>query len=170
MVELYATAKPVSIELLIIASFKDAAQFVREHEQLFKEKTRSVTVMGGVMPFEDDDDETTLLVPDTVGLMQSSVSFPRVLSAPRFLAQAHNNQFDVEGSDYFYRRCQELRVPMIVVSRHAAYACPMPRSIYGMCRDRIAKYHCLVITSPFFSPRPHIQTTWPQQAIRLAAD
>jgi hypothetical protein len=45
---------------------KDAAQFVRNHEHLFKEKTRSVTIMGGVMPFEDDD-ETTLLVPDTVG-------------------------------------------------------------------------------------------------------
>ena len=66
LVELYAGAKPVSLDLLIIASFKDAAQFVRNHEQLFKEKTRSVTVMGGVMPFEDDDDENTLLVPDTV--------------------------------------------------------------------------------------------------------
>ena len=107
LVQLYAEATPASLEMLVIASFKDAAQFVRNHEQLFKQKTRSVTVMGGVMPFEDTDDDV-LLLPDT----------------------AHNNQFDVEGSDYFYRRCQELKIPMIVVSRHAAYACPMPRSIY----------------------------------------
>ena len=66
LMELYASAAPASLELLCIASMKDAAQFVRNHEHLFKEKTRSVTIMGGVMPFEDDD-ETTLLVPDTVG-------------------------------------------------------------------------------------------------------
>jgi hypothetical protein len=66
LVELYASAAPASLELLCIASMKDAAEFVRNHEHLFKEKTRSVTIMGGVMPFEDDD-ETTLLVPDTVG-------------------------------------------------------------------------------------------------------
>ena len=67
LMELYASASPASLELLCIASMKDVAQFVRSHEHLFKEKTRCVTIMGGVMPFEDDDDdESTLLVPDTV--------------------------------------------------------------------------------------------------------
>ena len=60
-----------------------------------------------------------------------------VLTAP-CLAQAHNNQFDVDGSNYFYCKCQELKVPMIIVSRHCAYSCPMPRSIYGMCREKIS--------------------------------
>ena len=107
LVQLYTSAAPLSLELLCIASMKDAAEFVRSHAELFKEKTRSVTIMGGVMPFNDEAGEK-FLVPDT----------------------AHNNQFCVESSDYFYRRLQELKVPMIVVSRHAAYVCPMPRSIY----------------------------------------
>ena len=148
LLELYAVAKPISLDLLIIASLKDAAQFVREHEQLFKEKTRSVTIMGGVMPFEDDDDDV-LLVPDT----------------------AHNNQFDVEGSDYLYRRCQELKIPMIIVSRHAAYACPMPRSIYGMSRPFL--YFCVgsAITLPLHSSAAScLQMTWRARAIRSERD
>ena len=76
-------------------------------QALFVQKTRSVTIMGGVEPFDPVDTEK-LLVPDT----------------------AQNNVFDKEAAAYFYRRCQELRVPLIVVSRHAAYKCPMPRSIY----------------------------------------
>ena len=107
LVQLYTPALPASLTLLCIASMKDAAQFVHNHEELFVEKTRSVTIMGGVLPF-DDDDEDALLVPDT----------------------AHNNQFCTESSEYLYRRCQQLKIPMIIVSRHAAYACPMPRSIY----------------------------------------
>ena len=78
LMELYASAAPATVELLVIASLKDAAEFLRGHEQLFKQKTRSVTIMGGVLPFEENDD--TLLLPDT----------------------AHNNQFCVESSDFFY--------------------------------------------------------------------
>ena len=106
LVKLYTQAAPASLCLLIIASLKDAAHFVRNHQELFKQKTRSVTIMGGVLPFGDD--ENTPLVPDT----------------------AHNNQFCAESSDFLYRRLQELKVPMVIVSRHTAYACPMPRSIY----------------------------------------
>ena len=70
LVSIYKSAAPASLDLLIIASLKDAAEFVRNHEGLFKQKSRSVTIMGGVMPFsEDDDDDTLLLVPDTVRVM-----------------------------------------------------------------------------------------------------
>ena len=90
------------------ASLKDAAEFVRVHEDLFVAKTKTVTIMGGVMPFDKTVDDNELLVPDT----------------------AHNNTFDMEASAFFYRRCQEICVPLLIVSRHAAYKCPMPRSIY----------------------------------------
>ena len=39
----------------------------------------------------------------------------------RVHVKTQNNVFDAEAAAYFYRRCQELRVPLIVVSRHAAY-------------------------------------------------
>ena len=81
---------------------------MRAHENLFVAKTKTVTIMGGVMSFDENANDDELLVPDT----------------------AHNNTFDKEASAFFYRRCQEMKVPLIIVSRHAAYTCPMPRSIY----------------------------------------
>ena len=87
---------------------KDAAEFLRAHEDLFVAKTKTVTIMGGVMPFDDNADDNKPLVPDT----------------------AHNNTFDTEASEFFYRHCQEIGVPLIIVGRFAAYKCPMPRSIY----------------------------------------
>lgn len=38
--------------------------------------------------------------------------------------------FDEAASRFFYRRCQELDVPLVVVSRFAAYAAKNPRSVY----------------------------------------
>ena len=43
---------------------------------------------------------------------------------------AHNNSFDMEASRYFYRRCQELGVPLIVVGRDACYEVAAPKDIY----------------------------------------
>ena len=64
--------------------------------------------MGGAQQPEPEAAPDTPLVPD----------------------DAHNNQFDRAASEFFYRRCQELGVPLIIVSRHAAYAVQMPRSTY----------------------------------------
>lgn len=109
---LYDEAASDSIRLVIIASLKDPALFLRDNEAIFAEKTREVIIMGGVEPWSDtpggDGSAGTYLVPDS----------------------AHNNMFDAKASKFFYRRCQELGVPIIVVSRHAAYPAKMPRSVY----------------------------------------
>lgn len=94
------------ITLLLISSLKDAALFLRDNEELFLEKVGSVVIMGGVEPME----EGKLMVPDT----------------------AHNNEFDRASSEYFYRRCQELGVPLVIVTRNAAYASPVPRQIFDV--------------------------------------
>ena len=99
-----------NIVLICISSLKDAAQFLRENEALFVAKTKSVTIQGGCLPFESSS--PVFLEPDT----------------------AQNNVFDREAGFFFYRRCQELGVKLTIMSRHAAYRCPMPRSIY----DKIA--------------------------------
>ena len=109
--KLYESAPASSnIVLICISSLRDAAQFLRENESLFLAKTKSVTIQGGCLPFESAN--PIFLEPDT----------------------AQNNVFDREASAYFYRRCQELGVKLNILSRHAAYRCPMPRSIY----DKIA--------------------------------
>ena len=104
--QLYTSAPLGGVHLLLISSMTDAAQFVRENEHLFVQKTQSVTIMGGVEPFDTDDGLP--LVPDT----------------------ANNNAFDMNAARELYAQCQNLRVPLIILSRYAAYACPMPRDIY----------------------------------------
>jgi hypothetical protein len=106
--DIYVTAGFSSITLLCISSLTDAAQFLRENEALFVQKTKSVTIQGGVLLFQAG----TFLEPDS----------------------AQNNVFDKAASTFFYRRLQELSIPMVVVSRFAAAQCPISRSIY----DRIA--------------------------------
>jgi hypothetical protein len=108
MHRLYQAADERSITLVIIASLKDAAVFMRDNETLFVEKTREVVIMGGVEPWEQKEGEEVLLRPDS----------------------AHNNQFDDVASEFFYRRCQELGVRLIICSRWAAYAAKVPRQIY----------------------------------------
>eukprot|EP00928_Gymnodinium_smaydae_P072211 TRINITY_DN55614_c0_g1_i1.p1 TRINITY_DN55614_c0_g1~~TRINITY_DN55614_c0_g1_i1.p1 ORF type:complete len:865 (+),score=115.17 TRINITY_DN55614_c0_g1_i1:370-2595(+) len=106
---LYREAPPKSLTLLVIASLKDAALFLRDHEAMFLEKTREVVIMGGVKAFElPKNGEAVLLEPDS----------------------AHNNQFDPDAANFFYRRCQEIGVRLVVVSRWAAYAAKVPRACY----------------------------------------
>merc|ERR1719277_1595784 len=45
---------------------------------------------------------------------------------------AHNNEFDRDASAYFYTRCQELGVPLVVLSRFAAYGCPVQKKVYDL--------------------------------------
>ena len=104
--KLYASAPLSGVHLLLISSMTDAAQFVRENEDMFVHKTQSVTIMGGVEPFNTDDGLP--LIPDT----------------------ANNNTFDMGAAKELYMRCQDLRVPLVILSRYAAYACPVPRDIY----------------------------------------
>jgi hypothetical protein len=96
---LWKGAAPKSLTLAIIASLKDAAIFLRDNEKLFVEKTKEVVIMGGV----EAPEAGATLVPDS----------------------AHNNQFDRAASEFFYAKCQELGVRLVVVSRWAAYAVPV---------------------------------------------
>ena len=108
---LWTDAAPRSLSLVVIASLKDVALFLRDNEALFLEKTKEVVIMGGVQEAEQAQGAGVLcppLVPD----------------------DAHNNQFDRPAAEYVYRRCQEIGVPLVVVSRWSAYAVQMPRSTY----------------------------------------
>ena len=140
LVRLYEAAPAGGLDLLVIASLKDVALFVRAHESLFVANTRSLTIMGGVLPFNNsveggaDDADDDWLVPDT----------------------AHNNEFCRESAAFVYRRCQELGVPLIIVSREAAYCCPMPRSIY----DDMAKTNHPIGKRLRDTQRDSIESLW----------
>ena len=101
--QVFDAASAHSLTLCLISSIKDAALFLKEHPSLFKSKIKEVVIMGGVITPTPGN----LLVPDS----------------------AHNNEFDADSAAYFYRRSQELKIRMIIVTRHTAYRCPMNRSV-----------------------------------------
>ena len=133
MVDIYQRAAPCSLSLLVISSTKDAALFVRDFEALFVAKTREVVIMGGAKAPRDDASHV-LLEPDS----------------------AHNNCFDKAASDYFYRRCQELGVLLVVVSRHAAMAAQVPRTLY----DELAETGSPIAWRLRNSQRDKIEELW----------
>jgi hypothetical protein len=106
--DLYEDAMKKSITLVILASMKDAALFIRDDEELFKEKTKEVVIMGGVEPWGKDD-APVILAPDT----------------------ANNNTYDMNAARFLYRRVQELGIPLIVITRWAAYAAKVPVTCYN---------------------------------------
>eukprot|EP00930_Biecheleria_cincta_P091574 TRINITY_DN8116_c0_g1_i1.p1 TRINITY_DN8116_c0_g1~~TRINITY_DN8116_c0_g1_i1.p1 ORF type:complete len:876 (+),score=111.98 TRINITY_DN8116_c0_g1_i1:70-2697(+) len=95
-----------SVTLLLLSSQADAATWLGENESIFVSKIKRVVIMGGGTV----DSENAMIVPD----------------------DAHNNAFNPAASSFFYRRCQELGVPLVVLSRFAAYGSPMERKVYDL--------------------------------------
>lgn len=107
------SAEEHSLVIIVIASLKDVAELLREAEALFVLKVKQVVIQGGVEAF------TSGVAADGVQLHPDS---------------AHNNEFDADASRFVYERCQQLGIPLLVLSRFAAYGCQIPRGIY----DRMA--------------------------------
>jgi len=104
-------AKPKSLVLLLISGLTDAAAVLREHMHLFSTAVRRVAIMGAVVTKDDQPvlDDSGRLVPDLT---------------------AQNNAFDKEATQFLYRQLQDLQIPITTVSRHAAAAAKVPRSVY----------------------------------------
>jgi hypothetical protein len=102
-----------SAVLLINAGMVDPAALLRDAPELLRQKTAMVVVMGGVA---------------------SDLDTQGFVTADR---RAYNNTVHQPSADYTYRRVQELGVPLIVVTKEAAYAAAAPRSFYdGMAATR----------------------------------
>ncbi|MFA6473726.1 MAG: hypothetical protein WCV85_02540 [Patescibacteria group bacterium] len=92
-----------SVILVLQSGLTDAAQLLRDHEDLCREKLMHVAIMGGV-EFVDD-----FMVPNN----------------------ASNNSFDWEAAVWLHRRLQELDIRMVITTREAAYAVQFPLSAYS---------------------------------------
>lgn len=100
--------------MLLISGLTDMANLLREHGDLVKAKVSIGAIMGGV---EQKDNQVLL---DAEGYMIPD--------------SAANNKFDMDAAKYVYRRFQELGIPLVILTREAAYAAPVPRDLY----DRMA--------------------------------
>lgn len=106
-----------SLTLVLISGMTDIAVILREHADLVKAKVESIAIMGGV----EIEKETSKVKLDAEGFMIPD--------------SAANNKFDMEAAVYTYRRIQELGIPMVILTRAAAYACKVPRSFYDELAD-----------------------------------
>lgn len=104
------------MRLVIVHSPTDASDFITRNPMLFREKTLGVVLMGGVtVPELGEHGTQPYLVPDMA---------------------AQNNIADPKAAEYLVKTCQDLTVPLTVVSRHLAFACRFPRTFYdAMSRD-----------------------------------
>ena len=121
---MFEHASAGSLVLLCISSLKDAALFLRDNERLFVHATCEVVIMGGVEPFEPSAPGSGAT---RGGRRRSFVATDAALgtawrAGETFLKpdSAHNNQFDQHSAAFFYSRCQQLGVPLVIVTRHAA--------------------------------------------------
>jgi len=105
-------AEDGSITLVLISGMTDIAAILRDHCDLVKAKVESVAIMGGV----EVEKGTNKVVIDKDGYMVPD--------------SAANNKFDMDSAIYTYRRLQELGIPLVILTRAAAYACKVPRSFY----------------------------------------
>ena len=105
-------AEDGSITLVLISGMTDIAAILRDHFDLVKAKVESVAIMGGV----EVEKGTNKVVIDKDGYMVPD--------------SAANNKFDMDSAIYTYRRLQELGIPLVILTRAAAYACKVPRSFY----------------------------------------
>ncbi len=95
-----------SAVLLVNAGMADVAALLRDAPELVKRKTARVVIMGGVEPKAN---ESGLVVADR---------------------RAYNNTTHQPSADFVYQRVQELGIPLLVVTKEAAYAASAPRGFY----------------------------------------
>ena len=123
------------LTIVITSSMKDIAIFVRDNPTLFASKTREVVVMGGCKPVQTIDPKSGSTTNNTSAPQSSSHNSAsnvwELLSNIECEPDAaNNNTFDPAASAFFYSQCQKMNITLTVVSRYAAYAVKMPRSVY----------------------------------------
>ena len=82
--KIYRAVEDNSIDVCLIASMTDFAEFVEQEPDLFTAKTRRVNVMGGALPREDGASPDTYLEPD----------------------DSYNCFCDEDASELTYQKCQ----------------------------------------------------------------
>ncbi len=134
LVETLAAAPAHSLTLVLQSGLTDAAHLLRRQQALFLEKVAAVAIMGGVS--SDDDGLVTagsLIQPD----------------------DAANLAYDPGSGAWLYRELQRHRVPLCILTRHAAYATRVPITMYAAM-----KASGPIGTSLAMRQEPAIQALW----------
>jgi len=95
-----------SAVLLVNAGMADLAALLRAAPELVRQRAAKVVIMGGVDPEVND-----------LGFVTAD-------------ERAYNNTTDQPSADYIYARVQDLGIPLLVVTKEAAYAAAASRGFY----------------------------------------
>jgi hypothetical protein len=115
MVRLLEVSRPKSITLILLSALTDACAFIERNVDLVRRTVKEAVVMGGVEPTLGSDEFSPLL--DEFGFMIAE-------------KRASNNEFDYPSALTVYRMVQSLEIPLVVLSRHAAGSCKIPKAVY----------------------------------------
>ena len=93
--------------------FQDAAIFLRDNEALFTEKISKVVISGGTT----DVSTKFLRHKQSMSIGESLQKSARRKADARFLPDVSESKIhsDIPAAQYFYTRCQELGVSLIIV-------------------------------------------------------
>ncbi|AOD14302.1 outer protein Q [Xanthomonas fragariae] len=97
---------PQGLSMVVIAGMTDANALVQAHPDLVRERVKNITIMGGVEP-----------VKDAHGYVQPD-------------ARAYNNATDLDAARGLYRQAQQLRIPLRIVTKEAAYKTAVSPAFY----------------------------------------
>mmetsp|Transcript_47914 Transcript_47914/g.158786 ORF Transcript_47914/g.158786 Transcript_47914/m.158786 type:complete len:301 (-) Transcript_47914:260-1162(-) len=121
---LYLDAPPIGVTLIIAAACTGVAGFAERHPQLFRDKTARIIHLGGA-----------LLEAGRVTVGSKSILTGQTVLGPD--PAAANNRVDLEAARAMYHCAQEMSVPLVILSRHVAHACRLPRQLFDMLLE-----HC----------------------------
>ena len=110
LVEILKESPENSLVLVLLSGLTDAASLFDKQTELFRKKISRVAIMGGVV------------VEDGKAVLKDGLMLPD--------PTAQNNKFDLAAAEFLYRNLQLAGIPMVVLSRVAAAAAKVPRSIY----------------------------------------
>lgn len=153
--DLYESAPPIGVTLVLTATFTSVWPFAESHPDLFRNKTVRVVHTGGALiwparwgwaslpPFEEDEEEGHCSLKNIWGensnkrdqLSEDNTDNEHGVTSEHILVPdpvAQNHRLDMNSAQLFYKRAQALSVPMVILSRHVAKECCIPRNFFDV--------------------------------------
>lgn len=128
----FEQAPAKSMALILLSSLKDAAIFLRDHEALFVEKISSVVIAGDV---EEMKKTNSFRRTTSIEMLKARASGVQVSPGFAPIVSESKIQCDVPAAQYFYSRCQQLGVSLVIVPEEAAHGVTVPRQLYDEFAD-----------------------------------
>jgi len=137
LLDLYESAPPIGVSLVLTATFTSVVTFVKDYPELFRNKTVRVVHTGGALVWParwgwaSGSSSTSTSEHDATGNASDGGS----LTEEKILVPdpaAQNHRLDLPSARLFYKQAQSLSVPMVILSRHLAKECCIPRHFFDV--------------------------------------